>query len=152
MLNTNNSPNYDALLKNRFFFKVPVPSVRSTSAKRLPMYSHPPVYTRVNRSCPIKKLKLYQAKQAIKSWLMNLTYTNTEPILPTNDYDMLNHNFPHSTHSPTHIHTQKLTHTYNFNLSITHNHVSRCCLSLIIVTISFCLLLFFFFLSLIPFS
>lgn len=109
------------------------------------MYSHPPVYTRVNRSCPIKKLKLYQAKQAIKSWLMNLTYTNTEPILPTNDYDMLNHNFPHSTHSPTHIHTQKLTHTYNFNLSITHNHVSRCCLSLIIVTISFCLLLLFFF-------
>lgn len=81
---TISSLNYKALLRKRTF-KVPIPSVRSTFAKRLPLYSHPYIYNKIIKKLDMKNLTTRQAKHIVKTWLMDLTYIETEQLLPTND-------------------------------------------------------------------
>lgn len=75
------SYNYRDMIKKRIL-RIPLPSVRTKFAKRLPLFAHPYVYNSVSKKCDIRNRNSHQVKQAIKNLLLDLSYTETEQLLP----------------------------------------------------------------------
>ncbi|KAG6463038.1 hypothetical protein O3G_MSEX013626 [Manduca sexta] len=75
-----NSPLYPDLLQKRVY-SVPVPAVRTSFARRLPLYQHPNIYNKICRDCNIKTMTSNNAKLKIKIWLRGLGYDETEKII-----------------------------------------------------------------------
>lgn len=75
------SPVFEQLIQKRVY-KIPIPSVRTTFANRLPLFLLPYVYNVVCRNVPhIKDMSTKEAKRSIESWLLTLDYDKTEQIL-----------------------------------------------------------------------
>lgn len=62
-------------------FRIPTPSVNSSYAQRHPHFLHPYVYNAVNKKCDIVDCTRTQLKRKVTSWLLTLTYEDTEKLI-----------------------------------------------------------------------
>ena len=62
-------------------FRIPTPSVNSSYAQRHPHFLHPYVYNAVNKQCDIVECTRTQLKRKVTSWLLTLTYEDTEKLI-----------------------------------------------------------------------
>lgn len=77
---TLSSPDYTRLVKQRIY-RIPVPSVRTTFARRHPLFLMPRIYNTVCRNVTIKEISSREAKRVIEAWLLELNYVQTEGLL-----------------------------------------------------------------------
>lgn len=78
---TINSAEYELLLKRRIF-ELPLPVIKTSFAKRLPLFQHPHVYNRICRKVPgAKNMTTRQFKLKIEKWLLDLDYQQTEDLI-----------------------------------------------------------------------
>ena len=74
------SSDYGRMLDQRIF-KVPVPSVHTTFAKKHPLFLLPRVYNTVCRKINIKSMSVKEVKSAVENWLRKFNYFQTEVLV-----------------------------------------------------------------------
>lgn len=74
------SPDYDSIA-NRRVYRFPSPIVNTTFAQRFGDFVCLNVYNQAIKCCNLRNKKLTDAKIILKSWLQNLSYSDTEHIL-----------------------------------------------------------------------
>ncbi|KAL4720606.1 hypothetical protein ACJJTC_006948 [Scirpophaga incertulas] len=70
-------------LVSRRLFRVPVPTINTSFAKRFPPYINNMLYNKVVMFCDIKLSSIHIAKVTVTKWLESLTYNDTENLLKT---------------------------------------------------------------------
>lgn len=76
---TNSTTRQNFLAKRKF--KVPIPRVNSSFAQRFTHFLGPYIYNIILEKCDIKRDSVNKAKIKLKSWLLKITYEDTEDIL-----------------------------------------------------------------------
>lgn len=74
------SKDYEKLVRQRVY-KIPIPSINTTFARRQPHYILPFIYNSICRKADIKTLTTRKAKQVIEALLLKLDYEQTEDII-----------------------------------------------------------------------
>lgn len=74
------SADYGALITKRMFH-IPLPSIRSSFAKRFHPYISAYLYNNVLKSCNIKLSSAFEAKRILNNWLRSLTYDYVENLI-----------------------------------------------------------------------
>lgn len=78
---TVSSKDFATLTKQRRY-KIPIPTIRSTFARRLPPYSHSYIYNKAcNQIQNMKNLSYNKLKKEVECWLTSLDYDETEDII-----------------------------------------------------------------------
>lgn len=78
-----NLPLYSQLLEKRVF-RVPVPSYRSSLAKRSPDYMFRRIYNNICKILGVQNYQTTKFKVTVKGWLLLLSYQETETLLLAN--------------------------------------------------------------------
>ena len=75
------SPEFKSL-SDRRVFRIPLPTTRSSFAKRFPPYSHSSVYNQIAKTLKgIKDFSANELKRSLRLYLSNLDYMDTEAII-----------------------------------------------------------------------